>query len=230
MIISHTHKFIFLKTSKTAGTSLEIAVSKYCGTDDIITPISPVDEEIRRGLGFRTAQNFIVPLHRYSVRNWLDAFKKGGRLRFYNHMPAWEVRRIIGGAVWESYYKFCFERSPWERFISMYYWRFKQEPRPTISEFMESGALDILKQKGAGIYMINGRIAVDKIYRFEDREEALEDIRERLGLPEALSLPKAKSGFRADRRPYHEILSSDEIQRIAEKFSDEISRFGYSSG
>ncbi|MEL6382956.1 MAG: chondroitin 4-O-sulfotransferase, partial [Cyanobacteria bacterium J06626_18] len=31
MIISHEYKFIFLKTRKTAGTSIEIALSKFCG-------------------------------------------------------------------------------------------------------------------------------------------------------------------------------------------------------
>ena len=48
MIASHAHRFVFVKTRKTAGTSLEIALSRHCGPDDIVTRISPADEELPR--------------------------------------------------------------------------------------------------------------------------------------------------------------------------------------
>ena len=53
MIASHAHRFIFLKTRKTAGTSVEIALSKACGPDDVITVTSPEDEELRTAAGGR---------------------------------------------------------------------------------------------------------------------------------------------------------------------------------
>ena len=38
MIISHKYKFIFIKTRKTAGTTIEYNISKYLGKNDIIPP------------------------------------------------------------------------------------------------------------------------------------------------------------------------------------------------
>ena len=39
MIISHRYKFIFIKTHKTAGSSMEMALGPLCGPDDIIAPM-----------------------------------------------------------------------------------------------------------------------------------------------------------------------------------------------
>lgn len=39
MIASYKCNFIFIKTRKTAGTSVELALGEHCGPDDIITPI-----------------------------------------------------------------------------------------------------------------------------------------------------------------------------------------------
>lgn len=38
MIISHKHNFIFIKTAKTAGSSIEAYLSPFCGESDIVTP------------------------------------------------------------------------------------------------------------------------------------------------------------------------------------------------
>ena len=52
MIISHKHKFIFIKTRKTAGTTIEYNLSKYLGSEDIIAPSEQVNY---------LAQNYIHP-------------------------------------------------------------------------------------------------------------------------------------------------------------------------
>ena len=57
MIINHKYKFIFIKSFKTAGTSLEIALSKFCSENDIITTIVEEDEKIRKKIGYSGPRN-----------------------------------------------------------------------------------------------------------------------------------------------------------------------------
>src|SRR5689334_7330747 len=87
MIVSHTHKFIFLKTKKTAGTSIELALSELCGPADVITPLTEIDEAQRAGK--RGAQN-------WRLHGWWDSPRFLWKRRwlkftaedygFYNHM------------------------------------------------------------------------------------------------------------------------------------------------
>jgi len=229
VIISHKYKFIFLKTNKTAGTSIEIALSKFCGEQDIISPILPADEKIRDGLGYPGAKNHgYASLFSYSLRDVINVVRLG-RLKplFFAHMPARDIKPLVGEEIWNSYYKFCFERNPWDRLISLYYWRNQQTSRPTITEFLDSGIPNVLKEKGYEVYTIDGKVAVDNIYLFENLPEALLDIQKRLALPDPLVLPNAKSGIRKDTRHYSEVLTSEERQRTEDMFRSEIDLFGY---
>ena len=51
MIASFRHGFVFIKTRKTGGTSVEIVLSSWCGPDDVVTPIEPEDELLRAQYG-----------------------------------------------------------------------------------------------------------------------------------------------------------------------------------
>ncbi|GAA5525494.1 hypothetical protein Maes01_02064 [Microbulbifer aestuariivivens] len=228
MIISHKYKFIFIKTNKTAGTSIEIGLSKFCGPDDIITPISPEDEEIRRRLGYPGPQNYKNPIWKMSFKDAVDSVFKGKkRPKFYNHISAQEVIDLIGREKWDDYYTFCFERNPWDRVISQYYWVNKSEPRPEMQEFLKSTAIERLKLKGYGNYTVNGEVVVDKVCKFENLSEELDQFRTLVGLPEKIELPKAKSKYRKDKRDYHDVFSEEDRRSISELFRDEIDLMGY---
>ena len=58
MILNHKYNFIFIKSFKTAGTSLEIALSKFCDNKDVVTPIVKEDEKLRSELNFTPPQNY----------------------------------------------------------------------------------------------------------------------------------------------------------------------------
>ncbi len=228
MIISHSHRFIFLKTNKTAGTSVEIALSKFCDDRDVLTPFNAADEDLRQELGARRSQNYQASLREYSPADWASRLLRGEkRLRFYNHIPAALVQSRVPKDVWLNYYKFCIERNPWDRVVSSYFWRNKTEPRPSVSEWLDSGGHKILKQNGQDLYCIDGKIVVDRVLRFENLAAELDEVRQSLALQQPLDLPRAKGDFRKDRRHYRDILTSAERDRIAQDFAFEIATFGY---
>lgn len=228
MIISHKYKFIFIKTEKTAGTSIEIALSKFCGPEDIITPISSEDEELRKKLKYRGPQNCFASLSSYSFKDFKNLLLKNKRkLLYYNHIKSKEIKKICEKSIWDNYYKFCFERNPWDKVISHYYWCYKTEPRPSLLDFIKSKKVENLKQNGYGSYTIDGTIVVDKVCRFESITDELELIRKEVGIPEPLELPRAKSKYRKDKRNYRDILTSKEMDLISEIFSDEIKFWDY---
>jgi hypothetical protein len=226
MIISHKYKFIFLKTRKTAGTSIEIALSKFCGPDDIITPIEEQDECIRKDLGYRGPQNYHAPFSQYSLGDWKNYIKGKGRRKYYNHISAGEVRRRVGQEIRTSYYKFCFERNPWDKAISLYYYlsRFYNQDY-SFSDFIRIGKLAYLSNYY--IYTINDTLAVDHIGFYENLSQEIETIASRICLPEKIVLPKAKANLRGNREPYQMMISQQDQEYIREKCQKEIELFGY---
>jgi len=227
MIISHKHKFVFLKTEKTAGTTLEILLSTICGKNDIITPVSGEDEDLRQQQGGLSARNYYMPYSCYTKRDWYNLLCLRKKKKFYNHITAREVKSCIGDEIWNSYFKFCFERNPWDKAISQYFYRKGDERYNRIYDYIQSGELS--KIKGYDMYSINGLVAVDKIYKMEKLEDALKDISVQLNLEKQLKLPefKAKGNYRKEKKSYKELLSLKEKELIEIMFAREIRLLNY---
>jgi hypothetical protein len=226
MILSHEHKFIFLRTKKTAGTSIELALSDLCGPDDVITPLTREDEARRAGR--RGAQNWRLHSWWKSPRLLKSAwFKFSAKdYGFYNHMKAAEMRAHIDPAVWRSYFKFAFERNPWDRQVSLYYHRYREEDeRPDFATFIH-------KDKKAhinnfGVYSIDGNLAVDFLGRFETLEKDLRFALDHVGLSTAQALPDAKTRFRPGSVPYRDHYDEETRNIVAGWYAQEIKLLGY---
>ena len=225
MIISHKHKFIFLKTRKTAGTSIEIALSQFCGERDILTPISKEDELKREALGFRGPQNHSVPRRFYSKSDWLGLLGFRKRKHFFNHANAHFIRENIEEGIWNSYFKFCFERNPFDKAISRYYWS-TRDPRPEISDYLHSAPVKLLTNWD--IYTSNDEIVVDFVGRYENLNHDLAAVAEKIGISSDLKLVRAKGGYRKDRRYYSNVLDTQSRDRIELVCAKEIVAFDYS--
>jgi|TARA_B110000263_G_scaffold233657_1_gene230667 hypothetical protein len=230
MIVSHQHRFVFIKTRKTAGTSIEIALAEHCGPADIITPIDEVDEQIRRELGHRGPQNFEVRRPASGLGGLISRLFGRNVVRHYNHAPASLIRARIGPQSYDSYRKFCVVRNPWDRAVSLYFWR-KNRPgsenldkEMSFAEFVRDTPADVLSD--AHIFTIDGAAAVDRFVRYENLAEDLTTALAELDLP-AIDLPWAKSGTRETKDHYSWIFDDESEARIRELCAWEIDNLGY---
>ena len=230
MIVSHQHRFVFIKTCKTAGTSIEIALAEHCGPADIITPIDEVDEQIRRELGHRGPQNFEVRQPASGLGGLISSLFGRNVVRHYNHAPASLIRARIGPQSYDSYRKFCVVRNPWDRAVSLYFWRKnrpgseKLDEEMSFAEFVRDTPADVLSD--AHIFTIDGAAAVDRFVRYENLAEDLTTALAELGLP-AIDLPWAKSGTRETKDHYSWIYDDESEARIRELCVWEIDNLGY---
>ncbi len=228
MILSHEHRFIFLKTRKTAGTSIEIALSKFCGDKDIITRITKQDEVLRSQLGFRGPQNFLVRASKYDILDILRIVRDG-RLRINNHDPASLLTKYIDKENFEEYHKFTVVRNPWDMAVSMYYWQVNgpsEEFSKTMSfkDFINYCPRELLDN--SLIYLIDGESIIDTFIKFENLANDWKALVNLIGLEE-LELPRAKSGTRKDKRHYSMIYDDEDVEFIRSLCSWEIENSGY---
>jgi hypothetical protein len=89
MIVSHKHRFIFIKTRRTAGSSIEAALYPYLGGTDICTG-SIVDGTPRLNCSPSIT----------------------------GHISWRAIRDIIGKEKYECYTKFCVERNSYDKAVS----------------------------------------------------------------------------------------------------------------
>ena len=197
MILSNKYKFIFIKTTKTAGTSIEVDLGRVLGDSDIATPIYPA-------------------IKGHKPKNFKRGFLKKD---FYNHMPASEVRSYIGRDIFKDYFVFCIEREPVDKCIS-HYSMLRNSPHHnknnfnlTFDEYVERKKFPIDTKKYIDA---NGELLVNKIIKYEHLYDELDDVAKLLGFKINL-VSKAKTGLR------EEIKVSD-IQRkiIYEAFSESL--------
>ncbi len=236
MIISHKYKFIFIKKRKPAATSLELFLSQICGEEDIVTPIkeggnnrrnyqglfNPLPEVIKYA-NVANPKNYHYRL--YSSNSIKDYFKTR---KFYNHIPAYQVKERVSENIWQNYYKFCFDRNPWDKTISHYYFM-KTDKNENVSfdNYLSQNYL-------AWNYPLytnplnSNEIIVDYVAKYENLNQELSQIFDKLAIPFNGKLNiRLKSHIRKEKRPYQEFLLDKHCDFIEKEFSQEIKLHNY---
>ena len=195
MIISHKLKVIYIKLTKVAGTSFELALSKYCGCDDILTPIKGGGSKHRELSGFLKAQNYVDP-------ETLEP-------RFVNHTPANKIKKLVPKHIWNDYLKIATIRCPYDMLISGYYFFTSNEERAKKGAFEEYVAK--AKREFRRIYDLHegGEILADFLIRYEHLGQDIKELESKIGCP---GLLKTFQGITAKQAGRHkEKISSCEM-------------------
>ena len=242
MLISHRHRFIYTKTIKTAGTSVEAYFEPYCMAEGAWQASHEHAEQVSPEgvVGFRGA-------------TWAWPF----RPRWYNHMPAHRIRTLVGDRVWTEYFKFTVIRNPFTKLVSGYH--FFQAGRPTYRERLrahlgrsevgvqtrrgDDDAATISKFRSwvrlSGIipwfgvmdrdkYMIHGRECVDEFIHFEDLSGGITRVCDRLDIPfDPQRLPTYKMGIRQQCIPIRDYYNDQTAALVRQLYPWEFARFGY---
>jgi hypothetical protein len=247
MIISHEHRFIFVKSRKTGGTSVEIALSRFAGPDDVVTPITPRDEILRLKSGAR-CQNFANDLaieHRYleELRGGdvaaLPRYITEGQ-KYANHMTLADILRQVDRSV-EGYKIVSVERHPYDKAVSLSNFLLGyrgyiaggdleaslEAIRAHIDELIASGKMRE-KIRNWDLYTLDGDYRVDHMLQHQDLQDDFHRLLGALDLPAfGVELPVTKRGHRDRTVPAREVLTSGQRVAIQAICAEEFEFFNY---
>jgi hypothetical protein len=208
MLISYSHRFLFVHVWKVAGTSIRETLRPFAH-DPSKTPANRILRAVR--LPFR----WPAPKSR----------------EFYSHTPARELREKLPRAVFRKFFKFAFVRNPWELLVSRYHYIVQSTTHPrhalvnSLAGFPEY--LQWLVRQGNVVQQDllvdeHGRLLVDFVGRYERLEADFREICHRLGI--CAQLKSLNSSRHCDYRTYYDRRT---VKFVADHFRDDIERFNY---
>jgi len=227
MIVSHKYKFIFIKTHKTAGSSMEMALAPLCGQEDIVTPMeSNRNTDMPRNY---YEKNLICSMYNKSRLFRKCIHRHSGVLGkwYYEHMPALRVKKLVGDKVWDTYYKFCFERNPWDKVVSYYNWKKHGQGRsvPLFEEYVlqKTHRLPL----DSRLYFDNEVSMMDDVFDYNNFMESFTDVCVRLQIPFCGQMPQEKTGINKKSTEYREYYTDETRELVRQIYCKEIKLMQY---
>lgn len=251
MIYSRLHNFLFIKGRKVAGTSVEVALSKICGPDDIITPMMPVDERERLKLGYRYAQNYGANenelanyIQTISAEHITDFGKiKSPRGDFHSHTSLIQVSRKFQHEL-KGTRILCLTRSPYQCIISYINFRAKMmaysksgERITQSNDHIRKAIPDVIQQMAEGnfkkninLYKCPKKLRKDvelHFIKFENLQANILATLNSLNIPNKIEIPHLKKGDNRQDNFILNITRPEELEAINNYYADEFNKFRY---
>lgn len=152
------------------------------------------------------------------------------------HASAKQIIDVFGRALWDEYFTFAFERNPWDKCVSLYYYQLAHSHRyskplrprnPTFAQWLYPFGFWPKKLKPSfERYEVDGQVGVKFLGSFENLAADFAEICRRIGL-ENVSLPLANKSRLRTEGGYRQHYSERLRKRIARVFHREIALRGY---
>ncbi|KRO42182.1 MAG: hypothetical protein ABR74_04955 [Actinobacteria bacterium BACL4 MAG-121022-bin9] len=197
--------FLFIKTTKVAGTSFELALSKFASPECIVTPLTNDDEIKRKSLGFRGPQNYRYSISEFKKIPRKEIFKSALNRsipqKYWNHIPARDIKKRMHRDEWENCFKVSIVRDPFDMAVSRYYWDIDTEKNRARISFdsyisLNPSVLTLNKR----ITHVENQSCLDFEIRYDRINEDVEILEQRFpalqGLSSVFKQINAKAGFR----------------------------------
>jgi hypothetical protein len=205
MLLSHSHRFIFIHVYKTGGISVRAALEPYADLS-----WWPLGQRIR-------------------LRLRLPVCRQPPALGW--HARAWDVRAALPAFVYDSYFKFAFVRNPWDWQVSLYHYVLQHPEHDHharvsrmegLEEFLLWRARHDRQLQKDFLTDADGRLLVDFLGRFENLEADFAAICHRTGV--RAKLRHLNGSQHKDYRSYY----TPRTRRLVEEhWSEDIDLFKY---
>lgn len=200
MIVSYKHNFVFVKTKKTAGSTLEKLMFPYLGTKDVCTG-SPRDDTPRINTSSTDGHASWAKIQASYPNEFRDYFK------FSIERNPWD--KVVSSYFWHKIIK------P-ERFGTM-----------PFEEYVMT--CDLLPVDWLNYTDNQGVRRVTVLYKYEEMNVMYTDLNKRFGLDIPLTQvknTKLKGDIRKER-DYRKLHTNATIDRVRKLFANEIKALGY---
>jgi hypothetical protein len=225
MIICQEHRLFFVKTKKTAGTSIEIALGRLLKVGDFASPLYPDEEKLRPGK---------AAIVKDSVARLRE--RSNYTVRARNPHLGFQVAKSFLTEEIEGCFSFVVERNPWDKALSaFYFWMSRRgstvkDPYSMFEKFCLSEALSFFSDKA--MYSEDNGLLVDLVLQYDTLGVEFQTLMTGIGIPETnldginakgsiKPMIKNMADFYGDQ---YDLPAAKAVQSI---FATEIELFGY---
>jgi hypothetical protein len=153
---------------------------------------------------------------------------------FYNHMPPYKIKNSIGEETFNSYTKIINIRNPFDMMVSHYYFKptFDLYSRVEMSfedYLLTTNVVEDLSKKYRDLMYIEDEFIVDEIVRFENLEEDIFKLLDKLELPSPKrELGEYKKNKRRPDKDWKKMYSNKTKELVEKHFKFYMDLFNYS--